>query len=732
MRTTQSLLTGFLVAALAVAVGLSLRSRQTPQNVVTDGYVGSSSCRSCHEKFYQLWSTSHHGLAMQLYSSEFVRSAQLTDSPAIGIGNSTYKAEISDKGGWIVEQGMGSDEHRYPIEQALGGKNVYYFLTPLERGHLQVLPLAFDMSTKTWMDATLSMTMHEDVAHAQPVTWRDRTLTFNTSCYGCHVSQIETNYDPANDSYHTTWREPGINCETCHGPAGKHVRLYQAAEKNGETPDELGLISFKSLTPQQRSDACASCHAKLSAITSGFHVGDRFFDNFNLVTYESPDFYPDGRDLGENYTFTSWMMSPCTKSGKLNCVSCHTSSGRYRFAKGDPNAVCLPCHADRVTNAAAHSHHRADSVGNHCVSCHMPMTKYAHMRRSDHSMRPPTPAATLAYNSPNACNDCHKDEDAHWADTLVRQWHTEDYQAPLLAQAGLIYAARNHDWAKLPKMLAYIQDRNHSTIFVASLIRLLGACPDSRKFAAMHAALKDPSPLVRANAMDVLAEHLDLATAQALIPYTKDDSRLVRLRTAAALSRVPPGALDENTRAAIEPATKEYIASLTTRQDDFAQHLNMGIFHGNRRELSEAVAEYETAASLRPEFAPPLVNAAVAYSQLGDMPKAESTLRRAIAAEPGEAPAHFNLGLLLAEIGRPDEAEKELRRSLELDGANAAASYDLAVLVGNKNSKEALTLCRNAAALNPENPKYSNAVEYYRERVARENSVNAPQAGKPH
>ena len=198
---------------------------------MNDGYVGSSSCRACHQKFYELWSTSHHGLAMQLYSPEFVRAAELTDSLPIRIGDVTYKAEITEKGGWIVEQSNGSDEHRYPIEQALGGKNVYYFLTPLERGHLQVLPLAFDTRTKTWMDATLSMTMHENVSHEQPVTWRDRTLTFNTSCYGCHVSQIETNYDPANDSYHTTWREPGINCETCHGPAG---RARSAVSGSGE------------------------------------------------------------------------------------------------------------------------------------------------------------------------------------------------------------------------------------------------------------------------------------------------------------------------------------------------------------------------------------------------------------------------------------------------------------------------------------------------------------------
>jgi len=714
MRVNKYLLVG--LGALAIGgAGFYLRMRRTPVKIAGDGYVGSASCRSCHEHFYQLWSTSYHGLALQPYTGNLARREQLTDSPEIRIGGATYKTKLTDKGGWIVENGAGGDR-RYPIEQALGGKNVYYFLTPMEHGHLQVLPLAYDVRAKTWMDATMSMTMHEGASRSAPVEWRDRALTFNTSCYGCHVSQIETNYDPADDSYHTTWLEPGINCETCHGPAGKHVRLYTEAKKKGRTPAELGLISFKQLTPAQRSDACAPCHAKLAAITPGFRTGDRYFNHFNLAGFENVDFFPDGRDLGENYTYTSWMMNPCAKSGQLDCIHCHTSSGRYRFAKGDPNAACLPCHADRVNNATAHTHHPADNVGNRCISCHMPMTEYAHMRRSDHSMRPPTPATTLAYKSPNACNICHKDKDAHWADAKVRQWHADDYQAPVLARAALIDAARKRDWSKVPAMLAYIEDPNHDPVFAASLIRLLGQCPDSRKFASMGGVLKDPSPMVRASAVDLLAERLDADSLPAMVAATKDESLLVRVRAASALARAPAGALDENMKAAIQPATQEYIASLHSRADDYAQHLNLGIFYQDQRELPEAVAEYERAAFLRPQFAPPLVNEAVVYSQMGEMQKAETALRHAIAAEPAQPAAHFNLGLLLAETGHVDEAKKELRKTLELDGGNAQAAYNLAVLVGNKNPSEALALCRKAAGLVPDNPKYTNAVAYYQAR----------------
>ncbi len=710
----------YLWAGLAIvgiaAAALSFHTFRGAKSIPVDGYAGSASCRSCHERFYQLWSTSHHGLAMQRYSPVLARNAELTDSSAIRIGDANYKAEVIDNTGWIVEQ-TAAGERRYPMEFTLGGKNVYYFLTSLDRGHFQVLPLAFDVREKTWMDATQSMTMHENVSRGQAVDWRDRALTFNTSCYGCHVSQIETNYNPVNDSYNTIWREPGINCETCHGPAGKHVRLYQAAAKTHKALNELGLISFKDLTHAQRNDACAACHAKAAAITAGFRVGDKFFDHFSLGAFESPDFYPDGRDLGENYTYTSWMLSPCVKAGKIDCIHCHTSSGRYRFAKGDPNAACLPCHEERVRNATEHTHHQPDSLGNRCVSCHMPMTSYARMRRSDHSMRPPTPAATLAYKSPNPCNICHKDKDARWADSQVRKWHTNDYQASTLAQAALVDAARKSDWTNLPQMLAYVNDVNHDSVFATSLIRLLERCPDSRKFSAMEFALKDPSPMVRGAAIDILAQHPDASTARLVANYTKDESRLVRIRAAAALAQVPLETFDPGIKPAVQSATQEYLSSLNIRQDDFAQHLNLGNYYANRKELPAAVAEYEKSAVLRPGFAPPLVNASVVYSQLGDNQKAEDALRRAIIAEPANSAAHFNLGLLLAETGRNDEAMKELRESLKLDDSNPAAAYNLAVLVGPGNPAEALALCRNASRLDPQNPKYRSAVDYYKTRI---------------
>ena len=308
-----------------------------------------------------------------------------------------------------------------------------------------------------------------------------------------------------------------------------------------------------------------------------------------------PDYYPDGRDLGENYTYTQWLLSPCAKSGQMDCLHCHTSSGRFRFADDKKNNACLPCHAANVENASVHSHHPEGSAGSQCISCHMPKTEFARMRRSDHSMLPPTPATTIAYKSPNACNICHTDKDAAWADGWVRQWRKRDYQAPVLHRASLIDAARRRDWEKLPAMLEYLARNNHDAVFTASLIRLLRPCNDDRKWPFLIRALEDPSPLVRASAAESLGDRIDDETVKALSAAIQDKSRLVRVRAASAMAAIPRGLLDAKTAAAFDTAAGEFKATLDARPDSWASHYNMGSFYFSQRDYRQAVAFYETA-----------------------------------------------------------------------------------------------------------------------------------------
>jgi tetratricopeptide (TPR) repeat protein len=721
---TRLLHRGVLTVLLVVGVRLCLVGgaeepvKSASQALATELslYAGSKSCIECHGKFYQLWSTSRHGLAMQPYTPEFARAYLTPPSKDLAIGKYRYRADIGPNAGWVLETDPKGKKTKYPILHALGGKNVYYFLTPLERGRLQTLPVAYDVGSKQWFDTAASGVRHFGSGPPEePVHWKEWSYTFNTACFSCHVSQLSSNYDLKTDTYRTTWAEAGINCETCHGPSKEHNEVMRAAPK-GQVPPDLKIIRVTKFTPEQHNAACGSCHAKVSPLTTTFTPGDRFFDHFDLATLENPDYYPDGRDLGENYTYTSWLMSPCVKSGKLNCIKCHTSSGRYRFKdEAKANEACLPCHAERVAKAAEHIHHAPDKPGvpTKCVSCHMPMTAFARMNRSDHSMLAPAPAATMQFGSPNACNLCHKDKDAAWADQEVRQWRTRDYQAPLLKRAGLIEAARKRDWQKLPEMLAYITSKERDEVFAASLIRLTVAAPDEGVRPTLGKAIQDPSPLVRAAAAEALAVRPSPESFQELVTAAGDSYRLVRVRAAASLARYPAAWLERANQEHVKKATEEYLASLTARPDQWSSHYNLGNYYLGRGEIKEALASYGTALRLEPRAAMVMVNAAMAYAQVGAPDQAEKSLVQAIKIAPDNAAAHFNLGLLKAEQNRPKEAELELKEAFRLDPKMAQAAYNLCILIAKDRPGEALSWCRKAVELNPQEPKYAYTLAFY-------------------
>jgi len=740
-----------VLVTIAAAASFAVAAETNPQPAVRQPFAGSASCRQCHEQFYRLWAPSHHGLAMQPYTFQFAQANLKAPQGSIRIGKYDYLACIGQEEGWVLEEGP-DGEKQHPIAHVLGGKNVYYFLAPMERGRLQTLPVAYDVRTKTWFDTAASGVRHFPGAGTDtPVHWTDPMYTFNTSCHGCHVSQLSTNYDLKTDTYRTTWAEPGINCESCHGPAQEHVRVCQEAARSsdqgsggrdqgsdtrpptpGPNPQDLKIIRTKPFTPEQINSMCGSCHAKMSPVSASFKPGDRYFDHFDLTTLEHPDFYPDGRDLGENYTMTTWRMSPCVKSGKLDCMHCHTSSGRYRFKSDEkPNAACLPCHQDKVDNATAHTHHKADSTGNRCIACHMPMTEFARMSRSDHSMRPPAPAATLKFKSPNACNICHSDKEPAWADQQVRQWHSDDYQKPILERAALVDAARRGDWRQSSAILAYIGAKDRDEVVATSLIRLSYRCEAPAKWPVVIKALQeDSSPLVRSVAAQTLDGYVTEESVRALAKATADEYLLVRVRAASALAAIPVetqgfASLPSEYRAAVERATTELLEGLGARPDDYASQYNLGNFYLQRGDQEKALASYQNAVKLRPDFVPPHVNVAFVYNARGENGKAEASFRRAIALDPNNPAVHLNLGMLLGEMQRPAEAEQAFRRVLEIDPNSAAAAYNLAVCVASDRPYESLRWCQKAYQLHPEEGKYGYTYAFYlHQRKETDEAVN--------
>jgi cytochrome c-type biogenesis protein CcmH/NrfG len=451
-------------------------------------------------------------------------------------------------------------------------------------------------------------------------------------------------------------------------------------------------------------------------ITASYNPGDRFYENFDLITLENTDFYPDGRDLGENYTMTSWQMNSCQQNSQLHCVTCHTSSGRYRFKSDDfaeANKACTSCHEENGRSYVQHTHHPLTGTSPKCIDCHMPTTRFGNMMRSDHSFRPPMPAATMKFKSPNACNLCHSDQSADWANKLVKQWKKNDYQKETLYIGSLIDEARNGKWGKLDEMLNAIETNKYGEVFTNSLIRILTSCDNPKKWPVLVGALKLESTLSRSSAALGLLGYRNDQAEDALFLAAKDEILLVRLAAAQSLAVFPQERWNASRLELFRKVNAEYETSLISRPDDWSSYYNLGNHYQNLGNSTQALLAYNNSLKIYPDAIMPLINSSYLYSVSGDQTSAEANLRKALKVDPFNEAANLNLGLLMAEMQRMDEAEKALRNVFKVNGKNSTAAYNLSVIVSSRDFAESCKWSKLAMDASPDDPKFAYTYAYF-------------------
>ena len=94
------IISSIIIAATAVVILLSkaLNSEDRLTNIESDeGYAGSRSCRECHELFYELWSPSHHGRAMQPMADVLQNGELQLQKEAMQVGDKWYEVSIEEQ-----------------------------------------------------------------------------------------------------------------------------------------------------------------------------------------------------------------------------------------------------------------------------------------------------------------------------------------------------------------------------------------------------------------------------------------------------------------------------------------------------------------------------------------------------------------------------------------------------------------------------------------------------------
>jgi len=703
------------VIVLAVPLHLAVRRIRGPRLAppTAPQYVGSERCKSCHQKQYEAWTGSHHAHAMQVARDDTV----LGDFANARFLHRGKEWRFYRQGDRFMVQAEGPDGaiHEYEVAYAFGVEPLQQYLVSFPGGRLQALSAAWDTRAKRWFHVSPR-------GEAPPGDWLHWTRpgqNWNAMCADCHSTAVRKRYDPAADSYQTTWSEIMVGCEACHGPGSGHVAWAEQPAMGRPAVENVALLTRTSkLTGGELVGLCAPCHARRSQFEDQGVPGGELLDRYLPALLGPGQFHPDGQILDEDFEWHAFTQSKMYANG-VRCADCHDVHSGKRYKEG--NELCTRCHRADTYDGPAHHFHKKEwkgkpSAGVLCVSCHMPGQNFmvVHFRR-DHSMRVPRPDLTAALGVPNACSaaGCHADRPLAWVQAKYDGWYGKKRKP----HYGTVLAAgRRQDPEAEKDLVELSQDPLRPAVARATAVDLLAEYSGPRALAAMERALADPEPLVRATAAQRVAGDAG-ELARLLAPLLRDPVRTVRAQAAARLAGPPASRLSEPERRAQAAALEEYVQAQKYMSDMPSGPYNLGNLSAAVGDVAEAERHYRRAIEIDGELFAAKANLATLLAGQGRLGEAEQLLRQARDARPRDASLSFNLGLLLAEVGKREEAERSLRAALRADPRLAAAAYNLAVLVADRHLAEAVRLARQAADLRPDVPRYATALAFYEARA---------------
>lgn len=743
-------LTGLIATAVIVMViPIYIASFYFKQqdNISTDEaeYIGRERCKDCHQKEYKTWTGSHHDKAMDFANdSTVLGDFNNSEFEFNGVVSKFYKKENKF---FVRTNGPGGNLGDFEITHTFGFTPLQQYLIPFEKGRFQCLPIAWDTEKNEWF--SLVEATYGDIIPdpSDWLYWTNNGQNWNGMCAECHSTNLQKNFNPETKEYNTTYSEIDVSCEACHGPGSKHEEWANLPEMARSTDTNFDLVvKTSNITNQEYVDLCVYCHSRRSSLGPLEFSGGHSMDMV-IPRVLDENYYPDGQILEEDYVYASFVHSKMYDND-IQCNDCHdVHSGKRLF---DGNELCAQCHQPDVYDSYEHHFHkkkgekgktlklsdRTYEVGEGalCVNCHMPGRYYmGNDFRNDHSLRVPRPDLTIKIGTPNACNQCHEDQSAKWADNYITKWYGEKRKPHF----GTTFAkARNGDESVLDKLIEIEKNGLHLPIVRATAVSLLSNYNNQRSFEATIWALNDNEPLVRYNAIHSFNTQSPEELLKNVLPLLNDPIKVIRIEAGFKLTSLSPDIVPNEKKKLLENVVEEYIESMNYSADFAGSRHNLGILNNNLQRYDLAAKQYYEAIEIDSLFYPAKVNLSVVLNQLSRNDEAEVVLRDIIKTHPEFHDSYYSLGLLLAEKQNYEESAAYLEKASKLLPNRSRIFYNLGLIQQylKKNEKAERALIR-AKKIEPANLDYSYALaDHYiktnqttkAKKIAEEIKINFP------
>jgi predicted CXXCH cytochrome family protein len=629
-----------------------------------NSFVGTETCKSCHEKEYKVWKGSHHDQAMKVADATSV----LGNFENIHFENNGVKYHFFKKEGkFIINTQDGDGIYKdFEISHTFGVTPLQQYLVPFPDGSYQCLQVAWDSEKGKWFDLQPDL----NVATDEWLHWTEGAMTWNTMCADCHSTNLHKNFDTKTSTYNTTYSEINVACESCHGPASQHAAFYQK-EKKGTPPD---LYMKKGMSSKEVVDKCARCHSRRGQLTTHFDYEGQFLDHYSPALISDDNYELDGQIKNEDYVWGSFVQSKMYHSG-VSCLNCHDPHSQQLIMKG--NQLCMQCHEPKY-DTPKHHFHEQNTASSQCINCHMTGETYmGNDFRRDHSFRVPRPDQTINYGTPNACNECHKDKSAKWASAIIEDKYGEKRQSHF---SDLLLPGYHGDQNKLLQLVA---NSKFPDIARATAIHYLSRSLTQESFNELITYLSDSSALVRHQVVQLINEVTQGVMTVEMTEMLDDDQRLVRIEAAKYFT----GSIEVNSDPeALEVAKKENQVALQMQADFPGGQHALALYYEKLGNTPAAIQAYRKALEIDNYYNQARMNLAFLLYKGGNAKEAASLYEKVIEQEPAYSQSYYMLGLLNNEQGDNSAALKYMKLACTKQPANDRAFYNYALLLqqGNK------------------------------------------------
>ena len=702
---------GLLLLILACGYVLADRYQDSPQEM-SASYVGRDSCVDCHQNEAALFHGSDHDLAMDLATEETVL-ANFDDQTLDHYGIESRMFRDGDRF-MINTEGPDGTMQDFEVKYVFGVRPLQQYMVEIDRpenalpneiGKVQVLRVSWDTSRKSWFYLK-PPDVDEKLEPNDPLHWTGITQNWNASCAVCHSTNLQKNFSPLANEYHTTFSEIDVSCEACHGPGSYHVELANRKSLFWDRNHGYGLAKLKTESNRPQIETCAPCHSRRSVVSDGFQPGCNFDDYFATQVVVDPIYHVDGQIRDEDYVYGSFIQSKMYHNG-IRCTDCHDPHSNG--LKHEGNLLCTSCHQHSAGkyDSINHHHHQPGTPGSYCVDCHMPATTYMMVdARRDHSFRVPRPELSVSLGTPNACSGCHIDSTklvgresekplGQYLDWIIAVEEGDEVVAAELKRVDAAMLEATRKWysdppaiertkyyeqmaqglaggeAEIPTLVAMATDQRVPALLRASALSGLANDSGESSLEISFRALGDSDPkVVTAALMRLDAEigrignrqqYLLSGGASELRPIVEAIAKLldhprrrVRIEAARLFASVDSNSRstysDSQQRKHFDRALRELKQSLHAENDRAASHMMLGGLHQMLDDPERAKDNYRAAIAVEPNLSGPRANLAALLD--ADAQRLQQQLRPSGAMRPEQLQQMRQKGEMMVRISK--------------------------------------------------------------------------------